>query len=220
MNLFISRFRQSNVLAVLVLAVLVLVVAVLVAAPAAQATPGNGTYMRYVHGSQPINGGLYLYNNWSYSGISMTAGSGTGPNWNNPCVYNEGHLPEGWYSTNAPYHHKNNLDNSEIKGRVWYLNDKAQPSCPTHIRTGLFVHTEETKTMGQDCPTEGDDKFCWESAAWDYRSAGCVKVSHPNNGFPDSIGVLDTWWSNQGGGHGVAYSNMLCVVHPGTCVGP
>jgi hypothetical protein len=201
-----------------ILSALGLATGVLVAVPLAMATPGNGNYMRYVPGLTNITGRVYLYQNWSYSGTSMTAGSGQGSNWNNPCITNYGRIPDGWYSLHGPDYHRNDFPGSAIQGRVWYLTDKYLPGCnPPVTRNELFVHTEETSSNGQYCPTPDDDKFCWETAEWDYRSGGCVKVSYPNSGYPPSITVLDYWWTAIGGQHQTYYAYILCV---GTCSPP
>lgn len=177
------------------------------AAPAA-ATPGagNGNYMWYKPGTQATNGTLRAYTGY-YQGLSMTAGSGSTINWNNPCIPNAGRLPNGWYNTYNGHHvdHKPDL----IRGRVWGLSDKAAPGCPA--RTGLFIHTEETTDNGQYCPTSDDDPYCWENGD-DYKSIGCVKISHPNNGFPNSVGSLHSWWhGGAGGANSTYYSQILYV---------
>jgi len=177
------------------------------AAPAA-ATPGagNGNYLWYKPGTKATNGTLRAYTGY-YQALSMTAGSGSTINWNNPCIQNAGRLPNGWYSTYNGHHvdHKSDL----IRGRVWGLSDKAAPGCP--LRTELFIHTEETTSNGQDCPTSGDDPYCWENSD-DYKSIGCVKISHPNNGFPNSVGSLHSWWhGGAGGANSTYYSQILYV---------
>jgi hypothetical protein len=176
--------------------------------PPALATPGAsyGNYMWYKPGTQPTNGTLRAYTGY-HQALSMTAGSGSGVNWNNPCVPNAGRLPDGWYNTYNGHHvdHKNDL----IKGRVWGLSDKAKAGCQT--RTALFIHTEKTADNGQYCPTNDDDPYCWENAN-DYLSIGCVKISYPNNGFPNSIGSLHTWWHGGAGGlNSTYYSQILWV---------
>jgi len=73
------------------------------------------------------------------------------------------------------------------------------------------VSISETATKGQSCPTGGDDPYCWE-ATYDYASLGCVKISHSNYGFPDSVGNLNSWWHDQvGGSHSTYVSKMLWV---------
>lgn len=212
----ISRLRRLSMLAALAL-----LTAVFVAVPFAMAAPGNGTYMRYVPGLTNITGRIYLYQGWSYTGTSMTAGSGRGSDWDNPCIPFWGRIPNGWYSTQGPTHHRNDFAGSAIRGRVWYLTDKAlpRPVCdPPVTRDGLFVHTEETASGGQICDGNPatDDPWCWDNSN-DYSSQGCVKVSHATYGFPDSIGVLDSWWTSVGGQHQTPYSYILCV---GTCSPP
>lgn len=174
----------------------------------ALAAPGWGNEMWFKPGTTNINGTLFLYKNDVYHS-EMRAGSGMG-NQFTTCQTNQGRLPNGWYNTGNE-HHVHNKNGSEIDGRVWGLQDK---NCGNGtIRTALFVHTEETVTNGQNCPNNStDDKHCWETAAWDYRSAGCIKISHPNNGFPNHVNSLNSWWHNQvGGGNGVSYSRVLWV---------
>jgi hypothetical protein len=177
------------------------------AAPA-QALPGwgYGNHMWFRPGTTNINGTLYAYKNGAVY-VTMTAGSGMPGQ--GECVPNAGRIPNGWDSTGND-HHIHNKNGTEIDGRVWGLQNK---KCSNGtLRTELFIHTEETVNNGQDCPTSGDDKHCWETAEWDYRSIGCVKISHPAAGFPDSVGSLNGWWDNQvGGGHNTPYPNILWV---------
>lgn len=168
------------------------------------AYPGGtyGNHMWYKPGTSATGGTLYRYKSYTNSG-GQQAGSGNGPNWNNPCISFQGRLSNGWYNS-ANGHHVNNKDNL-IKGRVWGLTDKA---CSTGIlRTELFIHTEETKNNGQDCPTSGDDPYCWEGAS-DFTSNGCVKVSHP-----EGVATLHNWWHGApvSGGHGLYYPIVLWV---------
>jgi hypothetical protein len=156
--------------------------------------------MWFKPGTTHINGKLYAYKNDSLY-TYMTAGSGMGAGYT-PCQTNLGRLPDGWYNSSNG-HHINNKNNT-IKGRVWGLQNK---DCGNGtVRTELFIHTEETATNGQSCPDPGsDDPYCWETAEWDYRSAGCVKISYNNSGFPDSVGTLHGWWHNQVGGQHSTY---------------
>lgn len=121
----------------------------------------------------------------------------------NPCITNEGRLPDGWYNS-ANGHHINNKNNL-IKGRVWGLANKACSNGT--VRTELFVHTEETACNGQSCPTPGDDPYCWEGSS-DYTFNGCVEVSHPSG-----VLTLHNWWhhSSVGGVHGVANTGIIWV---------
>jgi hypothetical protein len=177
-------------------------------APPAEATPGYWywNYLWFKPGSTNINGNLRYYKN-GVTWANSTAGSGL-PN-QGECVSNAGRIPNGWYNSGNDHHvhNKNNL----IKGRVWGLQDKVCSNGVT-LRTELFIHTEETSTNGQSCPTAADDPYCWETAADDYKSIGCVKNSYPAAGFLDSVSTLNNWWDVQvGGGHGVAYSSILYV---------
>lgn len=172
----------------------------------ASATPGwaNGEYLWFKPGALPTNGSLKTYVNSSVY-YTMTAGSGDGTG--DECISNHGRLPTGWYS-GAHEYHIHNKDNT-IKGRVWGLTNKA--CYDGTIRTELYIHTEETKTNGQSCPTGGDDPYCWENAD-DYKSIGCVKLSYPAAGFPNSVNTLNTWWhTNAGGAASTYYYKWLYV---------
>jgi hypothetical protein len=101
------------------------------------------------------------------------AGSGVSTD---ACQRNAGWLPTGNYDVRTLEHHKDSV----IKGRAWYLSDKACASPPYTVRTELFIHTEETASTGQSCPTSGDDPYCWDTDFGDYASEGCIKVKQPN----------------------------------------
>jgi hypothetical protein len=112
------------------------------------------------------------------------AGSGSGTN---ACQHNNW-IPLGSYD--VPFH-QDHYAGSLIQGRVWRLADY---QCSNGVRrTELFVHSEETSSNGQYCPTGGDDPFCWEGAN-DYYSNGCIKVARMpvTNGYSD-LGRLDNW---------------------------
>lgn len=96
------------------------------------------------------------------------AGSGNGGNWNNDCIRNQGHLPNGNYRILA---WNENYRGTVIFGRAIRVEDK-QCSNGTW-RTELFVHSEQT-VNNQQGGTEGTR---WDGDA-DYKSAGCVKM-HP-----------------------------------------
>jgi hypothetical protein len=101
---------------------------------------------------------------------SWRAGSGNGPNWNNECVRNEGHLPLGKYKIKA-WH--DNYPGNLIHGRAVELENK---ECRTGtMRTELFIHSEQTVNNTQGT-TEGTR---WDGDN-DYKSEGCVKL-HPND---------------------------------------
>lgn len=101
---------------------------------------------------------------------SWRAGSGNGGNWNNECVRNEGHLPNGRYKILGWY---NNYDGSVINGRAVRLEDK---QCVNGTwRTELFIHSEQTVNNEQG-GTEGSR---WDGEN-DYKSEGCVKM-HPTD---------------------------------------
>lgn len=96
---------------------------------------------------------------------SWRAGSGTGST--NSCTKNHGWLPDGWYKTTLHLRY----NGSKIKGVVFALDDKA---CKPHgtKRTELFIHSEMTRTGGQDCRSE---PRCWNGDG-DYKSNGCIKL--------------------------------------------
>lgn len=197
-----GTFRKFRALAVMACA---LATFLAVAAPAAVAAPSwsGGEYMWYRYTSDPADGDLYLYQNSSIY-TSMRAGSGQG---NDECISDHGRLPVGWYSGAHEYHVHNK--NNTIKGRVWGISDKA---CYNgNVRFALFIHTEETSSNGQSCPTGGDDPYCWDTVN-DYKSLGCIKISHPNNGYPNSVNSLNNWWHNiAGGAQSTYYYKFLYV---------
>ena len=170
----------------------------------AQATPGldHGNYAWYNPGTTATNGLLKMYSaNTTHS--SVTAGSGKGSNWNNPCVSSQGRLPNGWYNTGNDKHINNK--NTLIKGRVWGLADK---NCGSGtIRTELFIHTEENVANLQTCTAAPDDPYCWEGS-FDYMSEGCVKVS-----WLPGITTVHNWWhsTNVAGHHSTSYTAILYV---------
>jgi len=126
-----------------------------------------------------------------YGTLSMTtrganktrAGAGYG-NSTNRCASSQGPLPSGVYGV---VEHTDNRSAGSINGRTWYLTDKrCNASNPSStLRTELFIHTEETSSQGQYCPTSGDDQFCWEDDN-DYLSNGCIKVSYKDVQFVDN----------------------------------
>jgi len=117
------------------------------------------------------------------------AGSGVTKN---DCEIGKGWLPSDFYGARL---HDHDYPGTQIRGRVWYIDDKLC-SAGTAIRTELFIHTEETmQNTQQGCVTGGDGPWCWESAK-DYKSAACVKVSHKNYGFPDTVGSAHARFHN------------------------
>lgn len=86
-----------------------------------------------------------------------------------------GWLPAGFYSVRG---HWNNHNGTRIWGRVWRLSDKVGTSGA--LRTGLFIHTEETMYNTQYNPTAADDPKCWEGEC-DYWSEGCIKLAYPQD---------------------------------------
>jgi len=105
--------------------------------PEAAATPGwgNGEYLWFNPGTAATNGTLTAYVNGTVV-WTMTAGSGNGMDFRNSCLYNEGDLPDGWYSGAHEYHIHNK--NGVIKGRVWGITNKADAVCPLNTRTELY----------------------------------------------------------------------------------
>ena len=102
---------------------------------------------------------------------SFRAGSGSSQD---ECESGVGWLPTGRYDIVL---HVHNYDGSKIKGRVWQLSDKRCNGGTGTLRTELFIHTEETASMGQDCIAGiADAPFCWEGDN-DYYSAGCIKLA-------------------------------------------
>jgi hypothetical protein len=99
----------------------------------------------------------------------------------NPCRVSKGWLPPGWYDG---LFHAGNYNGSRIKGMVWKVQD--MPCSNGTRRTDLFIHSEETASRGQSCPTSGDDPFCWEGTG-DYYSEGCIKISHASIGNADFV---------------------------------
>lgn len=116
--------------------------------------------------------GSTISNWWSWR-----AGSGNGSR--DECARSAGWLPLGWYDQ---WGHWDTYNGDAIKGRTWRVSDKACYNGT--VRTGLFIHTEQTQSNGQNC---GIESQCWEKVG-DYYSLGCIKISYPNYGFPNSIG--------------------------------
>jgi hypothetical protein len=156
-------------------------VVVTVAAALVPVAGATGVFSYYRNGSL-INGqirGECGYECWT---TWYRAGSGSGTD---ACQHNNW-IPLGTYDVRL---HDDHYAGSDIRGRVWYLSDY---SCSNGVvRTELFVHSEETSDQGQDCPTGGDDPFCWEGPN-DYYSNGCIKVARMpvTNGYSD-LGRID-----------------------------
>jgi hypothetical protein len=167
-----------------------LVVTLILAAPGcARASIGWFELDRTSNTSSTLRWKYALDNDMVYTGASWRAGTGSTTACNQ---IGRGWLPVGWYDT---WGHWNNYDGL-IKGRVFYLQDKRCGDGT--LRTELFIHSEETASTGQYCPTSGDDPYCWEG--WtDYYSNGCIKLAHANAGFPDAIGAAHWEWHNRFG---------------------
>ena len=127
---------------------------------------------------------------------SYRAGSGLNTNECDSAAYDGvgGWLPAGYYS---PLGHWDGYPGSKIQGRVWQLQDKRCSGGTGTLRTELFIHSEETSSQGQYCPTSGDDPFCWESDS-DYYSLGCIKISRAAP-YPSDLAKLDGNWHNWSG---------------------
>jgi hypothetical protein len=143
-------------------AVLPMTLAALAASlPAASASAAN--QIRYDRNS--ITNGLL-----ALTQAGWRAGSGVVQD---ACQPGRGWIPTGNYDLWGHWDHYD----STIKGRVFYLSNH---TCQYgQLRTELFIHTEETASTGQSCPTSGDDPYCWEGD-FDYQSNGCIKVKQPN----------------------------------------
>lgn len=174
---------SSRVLVSLMLAL----VSVMSTSAVANATTYYG-WFDYSRNSSNVNGCL----GWGYivndvppvRAVHWRAGSG--------CYLddrkNGGWLPAGFYLIRG---HWNNYVGSAIYGRVWYLSDKINSA--GLLRTGLFIHSEETPSNGQYNPTAGDDPQCWEGVG-DYLSMGCIKLAYPGD-----IDAAHWNWNYRGG---------------------
>lgn len=124
---------------------------------------------------------------WSGYDPRWRAGSGDGSS-TDRCRPNHGPIPHNTYTFIG---HTHNDNSGKIMGRTWQVPntdcDRFDPS--SQDRTDLFIHTEETGSQGQSCPTSGDDAFCWEGD-FDYISQGCIKVSYKN------VGQVDQFWDS------------------------
>ena len=130
---------------------------------------------------------VWQYGPDHYGTQAFRAGSGTSTN---ACWVGNGWLPTGYYDLHG---HWDNYDGT-IKGRVFYLQDK---QCWNGTwRTQLFIHSEETASQGQYCPTAGDDPYCWD-ADYDYYSDGCIKVSRASN--PSDLRLVHDGWHAKSG---------------------
>jgi hypothetical protein len=162
-----------------------LTLAVLTVSFSIPATAGAYQWFIYWRNNSLINGSIdYNCSASTCNSPMLRAGSGSGMN---ACQTNNW-IPIGSYNISF---HDDHYAGSKIQGRVWRLADY---QCSNGVRrTELFVHSEETSSQGQYCPTSGDDPFCWEGVN-DYYSDGCVKVARMpvTNGYSD-LGRLDSW---------------------------
>jgi len=186
---------------------IVLVAAVASSLPVACASAGLRTYFSF-HRYTNTNSTLTIIRQDTTTGRnvaqeSFRAGSGTTTN---ECESYKGWLPAGWYTLVGHFDH---YDGSSIKGRAWQLSDKRCAGTGT-LRTELFIHSEETASQGQYCPTSGDDPFCWEGD-FDYKSAGCIKLAHAPP-YPSDIARADSDWDGWDGRSGYfTVTNVLNV---------
>jgi hypothetical protein len=175
-----------------------LVFALALATDATAATRVFFAFHRYTN----TNSWLTIYRQDSYTGAILSqqgfrAGSGVSTD---ECASGAGWLPAGWYDLVGHFDYYNG---SAIKGRVWQLSDKRCSGGTGTLRTELFVHSEEWSDEGQYCPTIYDDPFCWEGD-FDYRSAGCIKLSRAAPYLSD-LGQAHSDWDGWSGAHGYIY---------------
>ena len=160
----------------------------LIVAPAGALTSGWFQFDRKTNTNSPL---WWFHSNdgrqtATYTGYRAGSGSST-----DECWVGKGWLPGGWYDM---WGHWNNYNGGQIFGRVWRLSDHTCRNGSTR-RTELFIHTEETSNDGQNCNSEPQ---CWDGAN-DYYSAGCIKVSWPRLGFPNTIGLIHQSFHDNGG---------------------
>lgn len=151
-----------------------------------------GAAFYYERQNSTINGRIkYSANSGTIVSPWYRAGSGNGGT--QECVTNNW-IPTGQHNVQAHY---DNYNGTQIKGRVWWMNDIP---CGGNVRTQMFVHSEETSSQGQD---PNNEPFRWDGDS-DYYSFGCIKVARLPvvNGYSD-LGRLDTTWVHQSGGGSV-----------------
>ena len=136
---------------------------------------------------------------------SWRAGSGR---MKDGCEIGAGWLPNGWYDL---WNHSHSWGGKDIKGRVWYLQDKkCNPDKGETLnwRTALFIHTEETDSNGQQCLLNSDyddEPWCWDKHGWteanpngtgDYESEGCIKIRRqtPEGPWANDMGHVHSRW--------------------------
>ncbi len=192
--------------------VLAMVIAGLVAGvlPATAVAVTYQGWFDYARNNSNTNGTL----TWKYTidyqpsvySRSWRAGSGSALNDQKQItgVRPGGWLPTGWYSIRG---HWNDYNGSAIYGRVWYLSDKVNSA--GDLRTGLFVHSEETPSNGQSSTYEPQR---WDGSS-DYYSNGCVKVAYGGN-----MDDVHWYWYYKGGstahGSGLPYPlTYMLYVH-------
>lgn len=202
----LARPNRAFIIGLLALALSLVTSAV--PARATHAGPGifpGGNYFRWVpNTSDTTNSRLYRIHNSVLLSTSYRSGSGSGSN--DPCLTGQGRLPAGWYDT--AWEDFGRSKNDLIKGRVIGIQNMQCPSGQWRIE--LFMHTEETATNGQSCPTSGDDPYCWEGVSGsinDWKSDGCIKVAHPTD-----ISSLASWFDfSILGDENVQYHDVLVV---------
>jgi len=132
--------------------------------------------------------GPCLFLCWPFTGIATRAGSGSSTD---PCAKGAGWIPPGTYGVREHTIHKDDT----IAGRTWWLTDAQCSSTNATVRDELFIHSEETSAQGQTCTSASDDPYCWEGE-FDYKSNGCIKLSHGTAAFSDDIGRHNQLWFN------------------------
>lgn len=178
----------------------VLIAALIVVAPSASAARSCG-YFDFKRVSN-INSDLKLkmYDTLGSCVVSTwRAGAGTTQD---PCQRNYGWLPTGWYDM---WGHWNDYAGTAIRGRVWYVQDKA--CSDGTVRTELFLHSEETSSRTQECTSSSDDPWCWDKTKAcsscaegtnDYYSNGCIKIRRksPEGSWAGDLDAVHDSWHN------------------------
>jgi hypothetical protein len=143
------------------------------------------SWLSYTKNHSEINGHIVLL--CPYTGCigpSFRGGSGNGNRdgcQTNAWIHNGRHdIDLNWpYGINGHADHFDGGPNG-IHGRVWAIKnydcDGNRTKYP--LRTGLFIHSEETPSQGQTCggSTAYIENQCWDGVN-DYYSYGCIKIA-------------------------------------------
>ncbi len=146
---------------------------------------GFWKYRRMASGSTSnLNGRLAWASQDNESGATFSTtpvrgGSGLGKD---ECREEHGWIPRGWYDQ---WVHHNNYPGTQIKGRVFHMQNMRCNWGTGTLRTELFIHTEETQSQGQ---SSTDERFRWDGDS-DYKSIGCIKVA-----YGTSMNKVHGWW--------------------------